>query len=573
MGRILLLAILVPFLISSCCALGSDVQVPFPRPKPPTAGKAPPGKVFKRSSGEEIPPYNTVYYFDQLIDHNNASRGTFKQRYWHTAEFYEPGGPIILYSPGETNAERSTSRLTNSSVTGYMAQRFNGATVVLEHRFYGFSNPVQDLKGSTLAKYHTIEQAVGDLEYFVKNVKLPMGVGKGKVPWILAGCSYMGSLTAWTMAKKPGLFHAGWSSSAPVQPIYNFWRYFEPIREYMPKNCSADVEAVIAHVDKTIGSNDKTQIQKLKAGFGMSNVTNVDDFVTTLTRPLWGWQEITPDSGPKTKFGEFCDALEVDEEGKHAPKEGWGVKKALDAWGNYYKDTYLKRLCGGDIGQCLNTRPANATVDIKSINTTIDNEDRSWRWFVCNEVGWHQVGSPADEKTPRLVSQYRTTEYSTRYCKLNFPDAPTDGAKGVNKTISTYGGWNLKADRMVSVVGRRDPWREATLGASTLNRTSTDRMPIIFATGGTHCSDLTMGNGEIDSTIGFAISKGLEYMQKWMEEWEGDGKTTGIGSSDKSNDDDDEASQSESESEGGKSQGNGHGGLHELKGWEYRVWE
>ncbi|KAL0063142.1 hypothetical protein AAF712_009932 [Marasmius tenuissimus] len=442
-------------------------------------------------------------------------------------------GPIILYSPGETNAERSTSRLTNSSVTGYMAQRFNGATVVLEHRFYGFSNPVQDLKGSTLAKYHTIEQAIGDLEYFVKNVKLPMEE-TGIVPcWLVVVCARSAYLVSGSLIANPPPVTQRCDS--------NFWRYFEPIREYMPKNCSADVEAVIAHVDKTIGSNDKAQIQKLKAGFGMSDVTNVDDFVTTLTRPLWGWQEITPDSGPKTKFGEFCDALEVDEEGKHAPKEGWGVKKALDAWGNYYKDIYLKRLCGGDIG--------------------------------CNEVGWHQVGSPADEKTPRLVSQYRTTEYSTRYCRLNFPDAPTDGAKGVNKTISTYGGWNLKADRMVSVVGRRDPWREATLGASTLNRTSTDRMPIIFATGGTHCSDLTMGNGEIDSTIGFAISKGLEYMQKWMEEWEGDGKTTGIGSSDKSNDDDDEASQSESESEGGKSQGNGHGGLHELKGWEYRVWE
>ncbi|KAK1225863.1 hypothetical protein PQX77_011191 [Marasmius sp. AFHP31] len=552
MDRILLLAILVPFLISSCYAVGSDVQLSFPRPKPPIAGKAPPGKVFKRSSGEEIPPYDTIYYFDQLIDHNNASRGTFKQRYWHTAEFYEPGGPIILYSPGESNAEGYTSRLTNSSVTGHMAQIFNGATVVLEHRFYGFSNPVEDLKGSTLAKYHTIEQAIGDLEYFVKNVELPMEVGEGKVPWILAGCSYMGSLTAWTMAN-------------------DFWRYFEPIREYMPKNCSADVQAVITHVDKTIGSNNKAEIQKLKANFGMSDVTNADDFVATLKRPLSRWQEIAPDSGPKTVFGEFCDALEVDEKGKHAPKEGWGVKKALDTWGKYYRDTHLKSICGKlNIGECLNSQPANATVDVKSINVTIDNESRSWKWFVCNEVGWHQVGSPADEKTPRLVSRYYTPEYSRKSCKFEFPDAPTDGVKGVNQTISTYGGWNLKADRLVSVVGRRDPWREATLGASTLNRKSTDRMPIIFATGGTHCADMSMRYATLDPTIGAAIDEGLWYMRKWMEEWD-----AGTGDSDNSKDADNDANQSESESEnkGGKSQGNGHGGLHELKGWKFRVSE
>lgn len=42
-------------------------------------------------NGTILPPYNTTYLFDQLIDHNNPSLGTFKQRFWHTYEFYEPG--------------------------------------------------------------------------------------------------------------------------------------------------------------------------------------------------------------------------------------------------------------------------------------------------------------------------------------------------------------------------------------------------------------------------------------------------------------------------------------------------
>ena len=57
-------------------------------------------------NGTELPPYNTTYYFDQLIDHNNPSLGTFKQRFWFTYEFYEPGGPIVLMTPGEANAAR-----------------------------------------------------------------------------------------------------------------------------------------------------------------------------------------------------------------------------------------------------------------------------------------------------------------------------------------------------------------------------------------------------------------------------------------------------------------------------------
>lgn len=79
-------------------------------------------------SGDTLPPLDTTYYFDQLIDHNNPSLGTFKQRYWHTWEFYQPGkyprlgkrgspfsfhgylsliagGPIVLTTPGETNAD------------------------------------------------------------------------------------------------------------------------------------------------------------------------------------------------------------------------------------------------------------------------------------------------------------------------------------------------------------------------------------------------------------------------------------------------------------------------------------
>ena len=43
---------------------------------------------------------------------------------------------------------------------------------MLEHRYYGLSNPYDDLSVASL-KFHTIQQAVDDLEYFAKNVVLP----------------------------------------------------------------------------------------------------------------------------------------------------------------------------------------------------------------------------------------------------------------------------------------------------------------------------------------------------------------------------------------------------------------
>lgn len=67
---------------------------------PPTVPKvAPPtNSPVTSRNGTTIPPYDTIYYFDQLIDHNNPSLGTFQQRYYHTWEFYEPGMVVTPFS-------------------------------------------------------------------------------------------------------------------------------------------------------------------------------------------------------------------------------------------------------------------------------------------------------------------------------------------------------------------------------------------------------------------------------------------------------------------------------------------
>ena len=45
----------------------------------------------------------------------------------------------------------------------------------------------------------------------------------------------------------------------------------------MPKNCSADVETVIAHIDKTFTSNNRAEINRIKTLFGLQNMTHLDD--------------------------------------------------------------------------------------------------------------------------------------------------------------------------------------------------------------------------------------------------------------------------------------------------------
>lgn len=48
-------------------------------------------EVWHRKTLLKLPPLNTTYYFDQLIDHEDPNQGTFKQRYWLGYQNYEPG--------------------------------------------------------------------------------------------------------------------------------------------------------------------------------------------------------------------------------------------------------------------------------------------------------------------------------------------------------------------------------------------------------------------------------------------------------------------------------------------------
>ena len=64
------------------------------------------------------------------------------------------------------------------------------------------------------------------------------------------------------------------------------------------------------------------------------------DVVHAVRNNLWDWQSLSPTSGGGTFF-EFCDALEVDANGNHAPAAGFGLQHALSAWGSYLTNTYL----------------------------------------------------------------------------------------------------------------------------------------------------------------------------------------------------------------------------------------
>ncbi|KAG7441696.1 peptidase S28 [Guyanagaster necrorhizus] len=521
-----------PFLalvVFSSCVVVFGGRIPaFRRPKPPGIPKVAVGDLEvvaanARLRARDLPPYDTIYYFDQLIDHDDPSMGTFQQRYWHSAEFYEAGGPIILMNAGEVDASSYYGYVTNSTINGVVAQQFGGAAIVLEHRYFGESNPFPNLDVDSL-EYLTIAQTIEDHVYFAQNVVLPQdngdSVGPDKAPWILMGGSYPGGLVSWTMAAHPDIFWIGYASSAVVQIQLDFWQYYEPIRENMPMNCSADVEAVIAYVDGVFTSNDTQTQSSIQRMFGFTSNLEV---AQALRWDLWTWQDLQPNTGPGAAFYQFCDALEV-KDGVSAPESGWGVDNALSAWANWFAVNYEAETDCASLGVCPGSLPPKpAAVPDKPaihkelearVDYPVDDATRSWSWLECNEIEESLDGPPIGQGG--IVSRLNTWQYDLEGCVTTFPDAFSTAPLPDGECINTlYGGWGVKNTRLFFANGKRDPWRESTVSAVNSTAVSTDDQPIGLSDG-FHCSDLVMALAAPDDTVVAVQNSFLAYVGKWL---------------------------------------------------------
>lgn len=145
--------------------------------------------------------------------HTNAS---FPLRYWFDAQYYKPGGPVIVLQGGESSG---AGRLTflQKGILHKLAMATNGIGVVLEHRYYGTSFPTKNLSTHSL-RFLSTQQAMADEVYFAQNVKFPGLEKHGDLTarttaYIGYGGSYAGAFTVFLRVLYPDVFWGAISSS------------------------------------------------------------------------------------------------------------------------------------------------------------------------------------------------------------------------------------------------------------------------------------------------------------------------------------------------------------------------
>ena len=144
------------------------------------------------------------YYFNynQLVDHNDPSKGTFKQQV--VLSFVGKDAPTILHTEGYNltgfeKVNNNTNRLDSINAPHFLwalskdygKNGFDLNCVQVEYRYHGFSLPEWDADSF---KYLSAEQQSEDLHAIVTDLKKALITGSGK--WLSTGVSKNGITSA-----------------------------------------------------------------------------------------------------------------------------------------------------------------------------------------------------------------------------------------------------------------------------------------------------------------------------------------------------------------------------------------
>jgi len=161
------------------------------------------------------------YWYTTQVDHFSfANNDVYKMRYLVNDTWWDGnGGPIFFYAGNEGDI---TLFLQNTGLMFDIAPEFSALIVFAEHRYYGKSQPYENVSLSDPAKagYLTSEQALADYADLLTNLRVTLPGAEGS-PVIVFGGSYGGMLAAWFRVKYPHVVQGAIASSAPILQFTN----------------------------------------------------------------------------------------------------------------------------------------------------------------------------------------------------------------------------------------------------------------------------------------------------------------------------------------------------------------
>ncbi|KAH7406599.1 serine peptidase-like protein [Phaeosphaeria sp. MPI-PUGE-AT-0046c] len=411
-----------------------------------------------------------IDFFHNETRYEPHSNGTFNLRYWFDKTYYKPGGPVFVLLGGETDGAGRLPFL-QKGIVHQVIEATGGMGVILEHRYYGKSFPVDDLTTKNM-RFLSTEQSLAEIDYFARNVKfegVDADLTAPNTPWVVYGGSYAGAQAAFLRVVYPETFWGAISSSGVTVAIYDYWQYFEPARMFGPPDCIKNTQVLIDVMDNILlKDNNTAKVQSLKNVFGLGNVTDNRDFANQVTG-VYGLQSTNwdPEENSASLFN-YCTNMTAVPQSENLRT---AVADIVSAAG-YGNDMHAQNVTLNAISWLNSTalagwRRSNRTQDqyFTTLNTTAlqsltsieDYGAISWSYQVCTEWGYIQTGNTPKEIMP-LISRTLDVEYLTFFCRAQFNITSPPDVEKVNK----YGAYDIDYERLAHLGGNADPWRPAT---------------------------------------------------------------------------------------------------------------
>ncbi|KAE8395814.1 serine carboxypeptidase S28-domain-containing protein [Aspergillus alliaceus] len=443
-----------------------------------------------------------AHYLSVPVDHfHNDSRYAphsddhFNLRYWFDAQHYQKGGPVFVIAAGETDATDRFPFLSQGIVTE-LAATYHGIGVILEHRYYGESYPVDNLTTESI-RFLSTDQALADYAYFASNVVFPgledEDLTAQKTPWIAYGGSYAGAFVAFLRKLYPDVYWGAVSSSGVTEAIIDFWQYYEPIRQFAPSGCIWATQTFIDVVDRILidHADNKTLGRELKSTVGVNPDRDDVSFVSLLSYGLDAFQSRNWDSNiGSSLFRTYCDKitssdlLYPDTEAVKPTVQELVEVAGYDASNASFVNGFLNHIgfLNRSISSASDDKNSAATQtgdesDSQSAKPLPKSDGTSWEYQVCTEWGYFMSGASVPKDIMPLISRVIDIPAVSGFCNTTYGITSPPNVTNINK----HGGFDFSYPRVAIIDGLADPWRDATPHADgTRDRESTDEEPFIL---------------------------------------------------------------------------------------------
>lgn len=393
----------------------------------------------------------TPQYFEQLIDHAKPSTGTFSQRYYIDESYGKTNdAPVFFYICGESTCHPQS---LNGAIREH-AKRFHAKLVVLEHRFYGKSQPFDQLTTANL-RYLSTANALNDLARFQQSITEQRG-WSGK--WVAFGGSYPGSLSAYYRLTHPELVVGALASSAPVKAKANFEEYDAHVTKVVGPICAAKMREVVKQVESARGQPDK--MESLKQDFDAADIIDDSDF-------LYAIADVGAAAAQYGMKDQFCQDLE------NAPT----ALEGYIAFEKYLSQAWQMRMVDMTAQAAMNEDP-NSYYSVFGM--------RQWMYQSCTEYGYWQNANHIPSQSTRSSSINAAYHQGVCY-RLFGIDTPVDTS--ATNALYYQPLFDSSVSRIYFTNGEQDPWSNLSLTAENANATNPN-FSYYTIKDAAHCDDL-----------------------------------------------------------------------------------